>query len=136
MSSELSLSRGEPCIGCGVQLGEEHTAGCLEAHCPRTGFPQSFCPGRHGHNGGGVWTGLVPGEEAAVTFGWFVTPIPGHGWVPVAPRPDALDYGEDYMPDLNRVFYQARWDQGSQTWVKPHPPGESAPHPDPQRPRA
>lgn len=128
MPSELMFSRGEPCIDCGVQVGEEHSAGCLETHCPRTGLPQTSCPGRHGHSGGGVWTGLLPGEGAAVAFGWFAALRPGQGWVPVAPRTDAVDYGTDYMPDFNRVFSQARWDQATQRWVKPPAPGESRPH--------
>ncbi|MHC3392441.1 hypothetical protein [Streptomyces sp. A 4/2] len=123
MATEPTLSRGEPCIGCGVQVGEEHSAGCRETHCPQTGLPQAICPGRHGHSGGGVWTGLVPGEEAAVSFGWFAALRPGEGWVPVAPRPDAVDYGPEYMPDLNRVFSQARWRPSAQKWVRLRPPG-------------
>lgn len=122
MATELTLSRGEPCIGCGAQVGTEHTAGCREGHCPRTGLPQAICPGRHGHGGGGVWTGLVPGEAAAVSLGWFAALRPGEGWVPVEPRPDAVDYGTDYMPDLNRVFSRARWSPATQKWMPPQSP--------------
>jgi hypothetical protein len=71
MSSELSLSRSEPCVGCGVQIGREHSAGCREMHCLRTGLLLALCPGQHGHRGGGVRTGMLPGEGTAVAFGWF-----------------------------------------------------------------
>jgi hypothetical protein len=125
MAAELSLSRGEPCTGCGAQVGREHSAGCLEMHCPRTGLSQGLCPGLHSHSGGGVWTGLLPGEEAAVAFGWFAALRHGQGWVPVAPRADVLDYGTDYMPDLNRVYSQACWHPTTQEWAKPPAADES-----------
>lgn len=122
MAAEFSLARGEPCIGCEAQVGGDHRPGCREMECPQTGLPQSYCPGRHGHSGRGTWTGLVPGEAAAVSFGWFAALKPGRGWIPVPPQADAVEYGQDYMPDFNRVFYQARWDQASQQWIRPETP--------------
>lgn len=122
MAAELSLARGQACIGCEVQVGGYHRAGCLETECPQSGLPQTYCPGQHGHSGGGIWTGLVPGEAAAVSFGWFAALRPGKGWTPIPPQADAAEYGADYMPDFNRVFHQARWDEESQQWIKPEIP--------------
>lgn len=58
------------------------------------------------------WTGVWPGEEECIEYGWYSRMVPGRGWVACeSDHPDA-------SPDLNRLAVEAKWDQKQRRYVR------------------
>jgi hypothetical protein len=60
------------------------------------------------------WSGLYPGTEECIEFGWYSTfGGPGKGWQSCGPEtPDA-------SPDLNRLMRSAVWSREKRRFVLP-----------------
>jgi hypothetical protein len=127
------------CRDCGVEPGNPHLNGCDTARCLWTGGQRLQCDsslaadccralraaGRDdladelayhldlddpNHDcGEDIWTGIWPGEEECIEFGWY-TKWTDHGWEKCeADDPDAT-------PDLNRLIY-AKWNREQRKFV-------------------
>lgn len=135
----------DPCPDCGVAPGAYHQPGCDVERCPRCGGQQISCSCIYEINGMPMatlaerhpdiytngpteamranwqigwgqrrlpWTGEWPGEAECRAFGWYAKLVPGRGW-----RPCSAD-APGAMPDLNRLYTDAVWDQRQRRFVK------------------
>jgi hypothetical protein len=108
-----------PCPDCQVAVGQPHDHGCDVARCLATGGQRLSCEladdwgEQHDSCGQDVWTGHWPGTVECAEFGWWVQDRCGEGlgFTPCAPNaPGAIE-------DLNRLYYDARWDRAAERWV-------------------
>jgi len=94
------------CGDCGVEPGELHVPGCDVERCPACGGQMISCAcsdEKCAKYPRLPWTGLFPGTEEAIEFGWYAKRADiGYEECPVD-DPEA-------MPDLNRVAETCRWD--------------------------
>lgn len=146
MSVDLNkLLEKNTCGDCGAAPGQQHEVNCDVARCPLCGMQDLGCAGYREYDddeeGIGpvictnldedrtdgdmqLWTGVWPGVEECVEFGWFSflrPPGPGQQygtWEQVGPlHPEA-------GPDLNRLITagvkgELRWDRERSRWVLP-----------------
>jgi hypothetical protein len=115
VGSEAAVTdtKTKPCPDCHVAVGQPHADGCDVARCLATGGQRLSCGG-HDDCGQQVWTGHWPGTVECAEFGWWVQDRCGEGlgFVPCAPdAPGAIE-------DLNRLYFDARWDRAAGRWVR------------------
>lgn len=89
----------DECPSCDATKGAEHHENCDVARCLVTGLQRLGCPEQH-DCGRDEWPGTWPGEAECAEFGW------------------VFDVGGMTFPDLNRLYFEADWDQAKRRWVQ------------------
>lgn len=99
------------CGDCGVVAGSFHLEGCDVARCGYLGIQRLQCshPGSECNT---RWSGVWPGERECEEYGWYARFIPGSGWQ----QCEKDDEGAG--PDLNRLYWECRWDVSLQRMVR------------------
>ncbi|MFI7122675.1 hypothetical protein [Amycolatopsis sp. NPDC049868] len=86
------------CPRCHVKIGHVHHEWCSVARCLATGGQRTghdeACPCTED-----IWSGRWPGAAECFEFGW--------------------TYGDDGLPDLNRLMATATWDPVAHRWIQP-----------------
>lgn len=103
-----------PCHDCGAAIGADHDEGCDVVRCSETGTQRlsTHALGFAGEHecAPGPWTGMWPGVEECIEFGWY-SRFEG-GWHRCGPADEGAG------PDLNRLTLDAQWDRGRQKWAQ------------------
>lgn len=100
-----------PCGDCAVPPGSMHEDGCDVARCAFNGYQRLQCD-HPGDACNTVWTGLWPGTEECIEYGWY-TRWTDHGWE------SCTKDAEGAQPDLNRLGnpFLTVWDRDRQRFV-------------------
>ena len=105
-----------PCGDCGCKVRELHHDYCDVERCPNCGGQLLSCGCRRTQKLMGMrrpWSGVWPGYDECIEFGWYSKMIPGQvGWHS-CPESDP-----DGTPDLNRLYVDAHWDKKLQRFVR------------------
>src|SRR5690348_5479717 len=105
------------CPECGVRPGQYHQRGCEIEACPYCGDQMAGCPCPESPplDDRMIWTGVFPGADECVEFGWYARLVRGRGWVACGPD----DPGAE--PDLYRLHEEACWDRLNKRFVLHQP---------------
>jgi hypothetical protein len=100
------------CPDCYVDIGELHARGCDVERCAKCGGQYISCA-CNGVCGRLPWTGIWPGTQECIEFGWFSRWDREAGeWIRCEPG------DERGGPDLNRLQTEARWDAYLKRWMR------------------
>jgi len=122
--AERRMDQIEDALRCGDCIalpGEPHAEACDIARCLWTGGQRFSCSlsGEDHDCGKDIWTGQWPGEADAIRLGWHCR-RKDIGYESCAPDdPGAL-------PDINRLFTDARWNRAEHRWELPDTPSDQS----------
>ena len=104
------------CPNCDAKPGKLHAADCDVERCPECGGQKVSCDCERKKSDRLPWTGLWPGTQECIEFGFFCKQGPGKkgallSWSPCSPEdPDA-------QPDLNRLRQATVWSKKLKKYI-------------------
>lgn len=107
------MSKLRNCHDCAVAPGAYHKPGCDVERCPLCGGQMITCGCDHGNLKEKdllPWTGIWPGEEECIKFGFWCKGGLG-GWI----KCDKSD--PEARPNLNRLYTDCVWDKAKKAFV-------------------
>lgn len=101
------------CHDCNAAPGTAHEPGCDVERCPSCGHQRISCDCEYDEAVPPLlWTGMWPGEDECIAWGWYSVLIPGRGWVSCAADTPGV------QPDLNRLYMDAKWNATTRAWER------------------